>query len=65
MKTYSINDNGGRRSGYDQRIYRYPGPVLEKRKSRDRRNQSDRRKEKDPVLRIVGDERRKAMRGLF
>lgn len=38
---------------------------LEKRKSKDRRNQTDRRKQKDPVLRIVGDERRKAMRDLL
>ena len=65
MKTYSIKDNRGRRSGYDQRIYRFPGPVLEKRKSKDRRHQLDRRKIKDPALRIVGDERRKSMRSLF
>jgi hypothetical protein len=40
------------------------GPVLEKRAGSERRNGLDRRRTPDPVIRITGDERRKALREL-
>jgi hypothetical protein len=40
------------------------GPVLEKRAGQERRNGPDRRRTPDPVIRITGDERRKALREL-
>ena len=64
MKIQSFRDNSGRRKLEDRRYHIHLGPVLEKRRSRDRRNRFDRRKIRDPMVRIVGDERRKALRDL-
>jgi len=64
MRSLVLKDNGGRRSGLDRRDHPYSGLILERRYGNERRDQSDRRKVKDPALRIVGDERRKAMRNL-
>jgi hypothetical protein len=64
MKIQAFKDNGGRRTLEDRRYHIHLGPVLEKRRSSDRRNRFDRRKVRDPVLRIIGDERREAMRNL-
>ena len=49
----------------DRRFRIHFGPVLEKRRSRERRSGSDRRRVSDPVFRIIGDERRKAFRDAF
>ena len=64
MNIQPCRDNGGRRTLEDRRYSIYLGPVLEKRRGKDRRNGLDRRQIRDPVLRIVGDERREAMRNL-
>ena len=57
-------DKGGRRFGLNRRWHRYAGPVLEKRSADERRSGLDRRRNPDPVIRIIGDERRKALREL-
>jgi hypothetical protein len=62
MNIHAFRDNGGRRTLEDRRYYFHLGPVLEKRRGKDRRNGLDRRKVRDPVARIVGDERREALR---
>ena len=59
MKVYLFRDKGGRRSLYDRRLQADWGPVLEKRSGRHRRSGFDRRRIKDPIIRITGDERRK------
>ena len=64
MNIQTFRDNGGRRTLEDRRYYIHLGPVLEKRRSKDRRNGFERRQVRDPVVRIVGDERRKALRNL-
>ncbi len=64
MNIQTFRDNGGRRTLEDRRYYIYVGPVLEKRRGKDRRNGFERRHVRDPVVRIVGDERRKALRNL-
>jgi len=64
MNIQAFRDNGGRRTLEDRRYYIHLGPVLENRRGKDRRNGCDRRKVRDPVLRITGDERREAMRNL-
>jgi hypothetical protein len=64
MNIQTFRDNGGRRTLEDRRYYFHLGPVLEKRRDKDRRNGFERRKVRDPVVRIVGDERRKALRNL-
>ncbi len=64
MNIQAFRDNGGRRTLEDRRYYIHLGPVLEKRRCKDRRNGFDRRKVQDPVLRIIGDDRREAMRNL-
>jgi hypothetical protein len=64
MNIQTFRDNGGRRTLEDRRYYIYVGPVLEKRRGKDRRNGFERRQVRDPVVRIVGDERRKALRNL-
>jgi hypothetical protein len=64
MNIQEVRDNGGRRTLEDRRYYIHLGPVLEKRRGKDRRNGFERRQVRDPVLRIVGDERREAMRNL-
>ena len=62
MDEPKIEDNGGRRLKKDRRTADLD-PVSEKRKGQDRRCWSDRREdEDDPVIRITGDERRKAYR---
>jgi len=57
-------DKGGRRAVSIRRSHSPVRPVLEKRASQDRRNGLDRRRNPDPVVRITGDERRKALREL-
>ena len=57
-------DNGGRRFGLNRRWHRYEGPVLEKRAGQERRSGLDRRRIPDPIIRIIGDERRKVLREL-
>ena len=57
-------DNGGRRNLTDRRSYVHLGPVLEKRWCKDRRDGIDRRKNQDPIVRIIGNERRKSLRNL-
>ncbi len=64
MNIQAFRDNGGRGTLEDRRYYIYVGPVLEKRRGKDRRNGFERRQVRDPVVRIVGDERRKALRNL-
>ena len=64
MNIQVFRDNGGRRTLENRRYYIHLGAVLEKRRGKDRRNGFDRRKVRDPVLRIIGDERREAMRNL-
>ncbi len=62
MDTVSFRDKGGRRSRIDRRSQAYWGPVLEKRTGRLRRSGIDRRRFKDPIVRIAGDERRRILR---
>ncbi len=57
-------DKGGRRYLFKRRNTIPAGPVLEKRASEERRSGQDRRRNPDPVIRIIGDERRKALREL-
>ena len=57
-------DQGGRRYQFKRRNQITAGPVLEKRASQERRSGQDRRRSSDPVIRITGDERRRALRGL-
>ena len=57
-------DKGGRRLLFMRRSLILAGPVLEKRAGPERRNGLDRRRTPDPVIRITGDERRKALREL-
>jgi hypothetical protein len=64
MNIQTFRDNGGRRTLEDRRYYFHLGPGLEKRIGKDRRNGFERRQVRDPVVRIVGDERRKALRNL-
>ena len=65
MNVQAYRDNGGRRTLIDRRYRVYLGPVLEKRWGKDRRDGLDRRKEQDPFVLIIGNERRKALRNLF
>ncbi len=63
MKTYN-NDNGGRRSGIERRLFTYAGCLPERRVENDRRNEFDRRNGSDrrrPRLLdgIAGEDRRK------
>jgi len=60
----TTNDQGGRRHLTKRRDHLPERPVLEKSASQDRRSGQDRRRKPDPVIRITGDERRKALRGL-
>jgi len=57
-------DKGGRRFPSQRRGCLPARPVLEKRASQERRSGQDRRRNPDPVIRISGDERRKALREL-
>ena len=63
MIIQTFKDNGVRRTE-DRRYYLHSGPVLEKRRGKDRRTGFERRQVRDPVVRIVGDERRKSLRNL-
>jgi hypothetical protein len=64
MNALSKKDKGGRRFP-SQRRSRLPiKPVLEKRTLHERRSGQDRRTNPDPVIRITGDERRRAFREL-
>ena len=60
MNDSQIKDKGGRRQNGDRRTPSSVEPVSEKRKGNDRRCGSDRRDNPDPIVRITGDERRKA-----
>lgn len=60
----TIKDKGGRRLIFKRRGQLPAGPVLEKRAGQERRRGLDRRRHPDPVIRISGDERRKALREL-
>ena len=62
MNDDKIKDKGGRRWQDDRRTGDASDAVLGKRRGRDRRRGSDRRDGDDPVIRITGDERRKAFR---
>lgn len=55
-------DKGGRRLPFNRRNQEPTGPVLEKRAGLERRSGLDRRRISDPIVRILGDERRKALR---
>ena len=55
-------DKGGRRLHFKRRNQIPAKPVLEKRAGLERRNGLDRRRKPDPVIRIIGDERRRALR---
>ena len=57
-------DQGGRRFPSQRRGFLPARPVLEKRASQERRSGQDRRANPDPVIRITGDERRRAFREL-
>ena len=65
MDTDLVKDNGGRRRFADRRYHAPLGPVLEKRKGKERRKGFDRRKVQDPFIRMVDDERRKVFRDFF
>ena len=58
----SNKDKGGSRFSLNRHWHRHAGPVLEKRAGHERRSGLDRRRMPDPVVRILGDERRKALR---
>jgi hypothetical protein len=58
MEIEIFSDKGGRRSKKDRRYRAYFGPVLEKRAGQNRRSGHDRRKFRNPIIRITGDERR-------
>jgi hypothetical protein len=60
----TMKDKGGRRFRFKRRSDISAGPVLEKRAGRERRSGLDRRRNPDPIIRITGDERRKALREL-
>ncbi len=60
MNDNQIKDKGGRREQVDRRTPSPVAHVSEKRKGKDRRCGSDRRDSPDPIIRITGDERRKA-----
>ena len=60
----TTKDKGGRRYPFKRRNTIPAGPVLEKRAGQERRSGQDRRRIPDPVIRIIGDERRKALREL-
>jgi len=60
----TTKDKGGRRAVSIRRNHSPARPVLEKRASQDRRKGLDRRRNPDPIIRITGDERRKALREL-
>ena len=62
MEALSKKDKGGRRLLFQRRNHIPAGPVLEKRAGQERRSGQDRRTNPDPVVRITGDERRKALR---
>ena len=64
MDDDKIKDSGGRRQKRDRRSDAPVDPEAEKRDGKDRRRGSDRRDEPDPVIRITGDERRKAYRDI-
>jgi len=64
MLPLSKDDQGGRRNLSKRRSNLPVRPVLEKRASQDRRSGQDRRRNPDPVIRIIGDERRQALREL-
>ena len=64
MDDDKIKDSGGRRQKRDRRSDATVDPEAEKRDGKDRRCGSERRDEPDPVIRITGDERRKAYREL-
>ena len=55
-------DKGGRRLRFKRRNQIPAGPVLEKRAGQERRSGMDRRRIPDPIIRIIGDERRRALR---
>ena len=57
-------DKGGRRFPSQRRSHLPARPVLEKRASQERRSGQDRRRNPDPLIRIIGDERRRALREL-
>lgn len=64
MDDKKINDKGGRRQKSDRRSKDSLDSEAEKRDGKDRRGDPDRRDEPDPVIRITGDERRKAYRDI-
>jgi hypothetical protein len=64
MNVQMYSDNGGRRTLIDRRNLVPSGPVLEKRLDKNRRDGLDRRKNIDPIVRIVGNERREALRNI-
>lgn len=64
MQALLKKDKGGRRFPSQRRSRTPARPVLEKRASQERRSGQDRRRNPDPVIRIIGDERRKALREL-
>ena len=66
MKTYN-NDNGGRRSDIERRMYSYAGCLPERRLNMDRRNGIDRRNGLDRRRprcfgAVAGSDRRKRFR---
>ena len=64
MDKNKINDQGGRRQKSDRRSNDALDSVAEKRDGENRRCDPDRREDHDPVIRITGDERRKAYRDI-
>lgn len=64
MEAVSKTDKGGRRFPSQRRGQLPKKPVLEKRALQERRSGLDRRTNPDPIIRITGDERRKAFRDL-
>ncbi|MBW2177343.1 MAG: hypothetical protein JRH03_10420 [Deltaproteobacteria bacterium] len=46
MRENDLLDNGGRRTGGDRRVFAYAAHIPERRAGGDRRNGSDRRREK-------------------
>lgn len=65
MNDDKIKDKGGRRWKDDRRNSVSLDSAQEKRKGRDCKCGGDRRDDEDPVIRITGDERRKAFRDII
>ena len=65
MNIQACRDNDGRRALIDRRCGVKLDFAFEKRNGKDRRTGIDRRKVRDPIIRIVGNERRKTLRNLL